>query len=364
MNVTINKAENIKNIFKRYCEQKNYQYEEGKIQNGVRLDISDLNEKANVVIYNTGAMVPGGRKSSLKDEIERLKNDINSNPQQMLSKTSTEVSGCVQRYTIIKLDLRESIKSELHLLGEQINIFEKPEGNADYRATINRNNYSLTITQYINGTLLLQGKNDILFHDTCDLIEQIANPAEDQVVARFISKDEEKLKIFAAKYSPQILVQAEDNMKNKLGAVYGYIEEYDRKYFIASECLYLTEIPLPEYSALVMPSSKAFEGFAKKLLVNIGFYEKEHFKLKPARFDNLTSKKHDKRIVLCKMEIHAGTYLDRISVDLDRYRNFMMHSDDSDVTKLEDVKEAEKILEEICKETKEIFKYFNKYFLS
>ncbi|GAI11511.1 unnamed protein product, partial [marine sediment metagenome] len=128
----------------------------------------------------------------------------------------------------------------------------------EYRAKITRNSSSLTLTQFNNGTLLLQGKTDKLFDDSCDLIEKIANPSDKEVIARFISSDEGNLKIFADRYTPELINVAENNVKGKIGVASDYLESYDQKWFIASECLCLSKIPLPEFSPLVMPSIKVW----------------------------------------------------------------------------------------------------------
>jgi hypothetical protein len=242
-----------------------------------------------------------------------------------------------------------------------LEIAEGPDSTIEYRAKITRSGSSLTLTQFNNGTLLLQGKEDKFFDDSCDLIEKIANPSDKEVIARFISSDERNLEIFAAKYTPALIVLAEGNVKKKIGDVYDYLEPYDKKWFVASECLCLTKIPLPEFSPLVMPASKAFEGFTKKLLVGIGLFEADYFKTKNANFSPLYDSNNPKRKTICDKEKHLDTMLKKIGVCLDMNRNFMMHSDESRVTKVDLQEEAEEKVNTIFKDTKEIFDYFNEH---
>jgi uncharacterized protein YeaO (DUF488 family) len=234
--------------------------------------------------------------------------------------------------------------------------------DVEYRAKITRNSFSITLTQYNNGTLLLQGKTDKLFDDSCDLIEKIANPSDKEVIARFISDDDETLKIFTERYTPELIDTAEENVKEKIEDVFNYLEPHDQKWFVASECLCLTKIPLPEFSPLVMPASKAFEGFAKKLLVDIELFEPDHFKTKNASFSHLNDTTNPKRKTVCQKEKYVDTYLKKISLDLDMFRNFMMHSDDSKVTKVETIEDALSEVKKIFEATKEIFEYFNDQF--
>lgn len=360
---SISNVSNIAKVFTSYCDRKNYQFKQSEEANNLRIDISNLSERTIVKIYfNTGTVQIQGKQNSLKAEIEKLKKDFEANPQSLLGAEITEIKACATRYDIMLSELRTKIKESLNTLEATLKIDESPGSNIEYRAKITRNGSSLTLTQFNNGTLLLQGKTDKVFDDSCDLIEKIANPSDKEVIARFISSDEKNLEVFAAKYTPKLIVLAEGNVKKKIGDVYDYLEPYDRKWFVASECLCLTAIPLPEFSPLVMPASKAFEGFAKKLLVGIGLFEADYFKKKNANFSALSDNNNPKRKTICDKEKHANTMLTKIDVCLDTNRNFMMHSDESKITKVDSQKEAEEKVNSIFKDTKEIFDYFNGLF--
>lgn len=346
-------------VFIDYCKNKNYQINQSEESSNLRLDISNLSERTIVKIYNTGTVQIQGKQNSLKAEMETLKVQIETNPQSFLGYETREIKACTQRYDIMLPELRTNIKESLNMLEAIEEITENPSSTIEYRAKITRNNFSINLTQYNNGTLLLQGKTDKLFEDSCDLIERIANPSDKEIISRFISSDERNLEIFAAKYTPALIILAEGNVKKKIGVVYDYLESYDQKWFVASECLCLTKIPLPEFSPLVMPASKAFEGFAKKLLVGIGLFETDHFKRKNANFSALNDENNQRRKTICDKEKYAGTMLKKISLCLDTNRNFMMHSDESKVTKVDNQEDAEKKVNKIYEDAKEIFEYFN-----
>ena len=107
-----------------------------------------------------------------------------------------------------------------------------------------------------------------------------------------------------------------------------------------------------------MPASKAFEGFAKKLLVKIGLFQPNYFNSKAATFSTLSDKTNPARNSICVKEMHAETFLKKISLCLDENRNFMMHSDESTITKVDTQEEAEQKVNKIFVETKQIFEYF------
>jgi len=347
-------------VFENYCKNKNYQVKASKNDNNDwRLEISNIRERTIVTIYHTGSIVMGGPHNSLKEEFKNLKQEIETNSESFLGHKISEIKTCATHYVIMLHELRTKIKESLNTLEAAVEITESLNPAIEYRIKITKNDSSLTLTQFNNGTLLLQGKTDELFDDSCDLIERIASPSEKDVIARFISGDEENLKIFATKYTPELIDMAEDNVKKKIGIVYNYLEPYDRKWFVASECLCLTKIPLPEFSPLVMPVSKAFEGFAKKLLVGIRLFEADHFKTKNANFSRLYDSNNLKRKTICDKEMHVDTMLTKIGVCLKVNRNFMMHSDESKVTKVDSQEKAEEKVNNIFKDTKEIFDYFN-----
>jgi len=363
MSQTISAAKKISQYFINYCKKKKYQVDDAMdADNDYRLTISNLRERAIVTIYHTGSIVIGGPKNQLKDEFNNLKQEIDTNPD-FLGNETQKIQACATRYDIMLHELRGKVKESLKILEATIEIIHNPKpAIIEYKAKITRNNFSLTLTQYNNGTLLLQGKTDNLFNDSCDLIEKIANPSEKEVIARFISSDEEKLKFFVDKYTPELIILAEDNVKKKIGDVYNYLEPHDQKWFVASEYLCLTKIPLPEFSILVMPASKAFEGFAKKLLVDIRLFEPDHFKTKNASFSPLGNVQDTKRKTVCQKGKYVDTYLKKVNLDLDMFRNFMMHSDESKITKVDSQEEAEEKVNSIFKDTKEIFEYFNGIF--
>lgn len=353
-------SEEIVTVFKKYCHDKNYQVEDEKDSNDDwRLNISNIKEKTLVIIYHTGSIVMGGKKNNLRVEFENLKQEFINNPQQFVPYEVREIKACATRYEIVSTDIREGIQKGLINFEGNVEVLERPNSATDYRAKITTDGNSLTVTQFSTGTLLLQGKTDTLFNDTCDFIEKIGNPAEKDVIARFISSDDKILEYFVSRYTPKLLELAEKNVKGKMGDVYEYVATHDQKWFVASECLCLSKIPLPEFSPLVMPASKAFEGFAKKLLVDIGLFDAGYFQTKSANFSALNDVDNPKRKDICNKEQHANSMLKRLSVCLDMNRNFMMHSDSSKVTKVDSTSEAMEKVATIFKDAREIFEYFN-----
>lgn len=350
-------TQKIVEVFIAYCKSKGYQYSITETEHYIRLDASDTKDKINVNFYFTGKIVPQGGESPLKTELTQLKEKWEANPHEFISGVTFKARACNVTYMIMLPDLRKKIKDSLSEYDEK-EVIDTPNPNTEYRAKVTVADSVLTITQFTNGTLWLQGKEGELFDSFCSTVEEIASPSDKEIVSRFISSDKEKVDLFASKYTPELVTNAEKNVKAKLGETYDYLEPHDKKYFVASECLVLSELPLPEYSAYVMPASKGFEGFAKKLLIDIGLFDNNYFKNKKATFGILYDKDQPKRKAICDVSKYNDSYLNRLGITLDFCRNMMMHSDESDVTKVDTPADAVGKLNEIQKETKEIFDYF------
>lgn len=352
----------IETFIDNYCSDKKYTVQKKDIEHGIQYVVTNLTERITVQLYHKkGSITIGGNpKSKLKKEFDDLKERISSDPEVLEGLEKLKVKSCTQKYIIIGKELQGKVKDALGEINGVINNSAGTPGpNQSYRSKLIMGSYSLTVTQFDNSTLLLQGKLDSLFDEVCDAIEKTANPSENEVVSRFVSSSEENLEALTNTLTPDLLVKAEENVRVKLGEdAFTFMESHDQKWFVAAECLRLANIPLPEYSPIVMPASKAFEGFSKKLLLALGFYPATHFSKKEDGFTNLKDKTYAGRTALLAKEKYAGTYIDKLALALDMTRNFMMHSDGSNVTKVKTFVEANDKLDEILRNAKEIFTYF------
>ena len=196
-------ADEITTVFKEHCRKKNYQVKESQESNNIRLDVSNFKDKSVVKIYrSTSTIQLQGPTNSLRKELDKLKLEFEAAPQSFLEKEIKKEKACATRYDIILPEIQAKLKESWKTTGATTEIEDNPHKNTLYIAKISRDKLTLTITQFQNGTLLLQGKTNALFNDTCEIIEKIANPDEKAVIARFISDDEENLKkLFNEVYS-------------------------------------------------------------------------------------------------------------------------------------------------------------------
>ena len=358
---------NMNNIFKlteeyldNYCQGKKYTIKKETKDNYKRIEVSNVLETIPLTLYETGKLVVGGSpKGKLRPEFEGIKQKLTDQPEILGGVEIQKIKSCSTKYSILLPATRESIKNGLGTIDGAVHYYDNPTPSEEYRAKLTTGSNSVSVTQYKNGTLFLQGKEDDLFSNVCDLIEKIATPSEVEIISRFFANDEESLKAFTASYSPALLEVAEKQIRDAIGTdTFDFLESHDQKWFIAAECLRIANIPLPEYSPIVMPASKAFEGYIKKLLIKVGFYAANHFATKGAKFDFINDPKSPIRIAFVAKEKYADTFLKEINLALDTHRNFMMHSDDSTVTKLDTFEKAIEKLDDIYRDIVKIHSYF------
>jgi len=357
-----NILELIKKIFIDYCNKKGYQCEPEDKADCVRLNVANITEKSYVNLFHTGTIQIQGKTNTLRKELENLKEEINNNPEAYLGNLMDQKSSVNTTYTIISKHFQDSIKNSLDKIGDSLTMESQPNDYIIYRATIKRENSRAMLTQFANGTLLLQGKMESLFDNICENIERIASPSETEVIKKYISNNEVALRKFSEKDTPLMQENAKNEVRLVLGDVFNYVDDYNKKQYIAAQCLCNYELELPEYSAVVMPASKGFEGFIKSLLVDIHLVALNHFNVIGANFGPLCDRQNQNRINICRIDKNMDTILKDIDVSIKKYRHFIMHSDPSALTIVTTLQEGKDKVTEIYKKTKYFFDYFNPLF--
>ncbi len=350
-------ANNAVDFFVEHCKAKKYQLKKTIINSeDIKLEISNNRERTIVLVFRTGKILIQGQKNDLKKEFEGMKTKFEQTPGEPSAEEKSKA--CVVTYDIMLGELRNNIKTMLQISGATFELIEKPTQAIEWRLKFIRSSKSATLTQFRNGTLSIQGRENDLLDEICDAVEKIVNPSEKEIVARFVSGNEEILK----KCTPEIIQVAEKNIRGILGKAYNFLESYDQKWFVAAECLCLAKVPLPEFSPIVMPASKAFEGFVKKLLVSIGLCAPDYFKTASANFGVLNDDTNPNRIAVCARDMNIDTLLKKIGVCIKTNRHFLMHSDESVITKIEKQEEAHQKVRNILGDVKDFFDNFNKIF--
>ena len=110
-------SEEIIGVFKKYCENKNYQIEINKgASDEWRIDISNIRERTLVIVYHTGSVIVQGKKNELKIELSGLVQEFASDPEKYVGHIIEEIKGQANRYEIVSDSIRQRIREGLNIL--------------------------------------------------------------------------------------------------------------------------------------------------------------------------------------------------------------------------------------------------------
>ena len=120
MSKSISNVHKTAEVFTGYCNDKKYQVEQSEESNNLRIDVSNIRERAIIKIYYNNTVQVQGKQNSLKAEMEALKAAFEANPQSFLVVEVREIKSCVTHYDIMLLELRTKIKESLNTLEAKI----------------------------------------------------------------------------------------------------------------------------------------------------------------------------------------------------------------------------------------------------
>jgi hypothetical protein len=247
----------------------------------------------------------------------------------------------------------------LKQIGGEIKIQDNPDSLIEYRAKVAKDGSSITITQHDSGKLSIQGKADFLFHELCDQIEKIINSPQKEVTTRFFKGIEKHKEIIDVQTLPDLITKAESDIGEKLDGAFDFLDIHDRKLIVASRCLCLSGIKLPEYTPFVMPASKAFEGYTKKIIIKLGLISEEELKRKKGINFNVLVDNSEKKAEICRKDKNVNDILQRLSDCIKANRHYMMHSSDSTLCSIENPNHAKDKVTSICMDMREVYNYLN-----
>ena len=351
----------ILSFFSEYCAKQNYQ--KVLIKKNIDmciLSISNGKYKITFNIYSTNKLNVQGQDSDLKKEFEELKVRFESNPISLVEGLNYTKKPKNMKYTVIENGLQNKI---VEILCASISNRREDGTGADgvkHVLKLNKDRMQVSIVQYSTGNLLVQGKEDSLFEDCCEIIDRIALPSENEIAKRYLSTDEKICEFFDNKYTEELKKEAKQNILNRIGKAFNYLYEHDKKYLVSGECIQLSLVPMEEYSPIVMPLSKGLEGFVKKIMIDIGLVARDYFDKENEGFRILTDKNDKNRLSICKTNQHLNDEFYNLNRVITEYRHYFMHSDKKKF--LETREDAEKVTADIYQNIKGAFEVFDKIY--
>jgi ribonuclease HIII len=138
-----------------------------------------------------------------------------------------------------------------------------------WRLEIKQAQERVVATLYTTGTLLVQGKASPLFESVCATVETLLGSSFAERGARYVPEMQREI-ILHHLNQPARQQQAHTYAEQQLGQqLYAFLSQADRDTYLAAAgallSLQTTQTALPDYSLLVMPFARVYEGFLLQL---------------------------------------------------------------------------------------------------
>jgi ribonuclease HIII len=245
---------------------------EREIEYGRQFKISNGIGTCSVNVYTSGKVIVGGKKTALRQQMEEWKN---LQAQTLVEEGDEDAAQNRATKFIVAQAKIEKIKSLIKALPCEITWREEdPTGAQVYQAEIRTDGDKVVITQYHTGTLMVQGRTSALFDSVCDRLDQKLSQSVADRATRYIPEGNRDAAL-GVMNQPHAETKALDWLIEKMGQnTYEFLYPHDRETLLSGAALLQAVrtigLKLPDYSVLVMPFARAYEGFLVKLFIHIG----------------------------------------------------------------------------------------------
>ncbi len=236
-------------------------------------------------------------------------------------------------------------------------IDEEDRPNTVFFAKLSHLGASATTTIYESGTILVQGKALWLVDRLCTLIEKEANLPMALVACRLLCDVTEAEKVLKL-VTDEVQTGAHEKCCEALGDALTFLSAYDQKYALTTFALLQLNISMPEYSYIVMPLAKCYEGYFIKLLISLSLTTLADVQTKDWNFGNVWNQ--DLKSFYAIGKDHK-VYLDRLKVQLPFCRHFYQHSDSTGLHEVKTFEIGRDHVEKIRREIKETYECFSSF---
>jgi ribonuclease HIII len=269
-----NKREFFLGEFHKFAQQKNWQIiSEKDIEFARQIIVTDGTVRLPVNFYDTGKILTQGKPCDTKSAITEWANLIQSgitfpNPVQEVVRQNR-----ISKYLVLP-ENREKIRQVV--LGLEGEVHEREvTGLAEvYRIENRVEGNRVTITQFDSGTLMVQGLSSTLFDNVCEIFDQHLIQSLTERANRFLPGDNERSTVSAYLEQPEAENESAKWLLQQLDKeVLEFLYDNDNRTLLAASGVRnaFEKAPekLPDYSVVVMPFAKPFEGFLMRLAIHL-----------------------------------------------------------------------------------------------
>jgi len=259
--------------FEHFLKEKGWGILEQKnIDCGRQIVVTDGTMRLPVNFFNTGRIVVQGKSCEMKTALTEWANLIQAG-------LRSEIAGApgrqnrVAKYLVIPDNIENIHQVVLNLPGE-VSVKETGGPAEVYRVEARREGDRVTITQYSSGTLMVQGLSSPHFDAVCEVLDEHLTQSFSERATRFIAGETERTAAATYLEKPEAENEAILWLLEQIDPdVLKFLYENDQRTLLAAagvrNAFQKTNQSLPDYSVVVMPFAKSFEGFMMRLAIHL-----------------------------------------------------------------------------------------------
>lgn len=270
--------------FEHFLKEKGWGiFGQKNIDYGCQVIVTDGTIRLPVNFFSTGRIVVQGKSCEMKTALTEWANLIQAGLRPEVASPPAHQNR-VAKYLVIPDKLGKVRKVVLNLPGEVST--KETGGPAEiYRVEARRERNRVTITQYNSGTLMVQGLSSPYFDAVCEALDEHLAQSFSERATRFIAGEVERATVTTYLEKPEAENEATRWLQEQIDPnVLNFLYENDRRTLLAAagvrNAFQKTDQPLPDYSVVVMPFAKPFEGFVMHLAVHLRLSTEDALKQK------------------------------------------------------------------------------------
>jgi len=270
---------------RRFLKEKGWQiFSEKNIEHGYQVMVTDGTVRLPINFYKTGRILVQGKPCTMRDELIEWANLIQIGVKLKPAGNAQVRQNRVAKYLVIPENIENIRQVVLNLPGE-ISV-KTTKGPAEvYRVEVRNEGDRVTITQYSSGTLMVQGLSSPHFDAVCDSLDEYLTQSFSERATRFIVGEMERSVVATYLDEPESENDATRWLLKQIDSdVLKFLYENDQRTLLAAagvrNAFQKANQPLPDYSVVVMPFAKPFEGFMMRLAVYLGLTTEDALKRK------------------------------------------------------------------------------------
>jgi ribonuclease HIII len=265
--------------FRKFVHDQNWQIvTEKEIDHGHQVIVTDGITRLPVNFFYTGKITPQGKPCETKTAITEWANLIQSGL--VDSVDSSPISqNLISKYFVLPENF-EKIRGIIHSLPGEL-LEKDVAGPAEvYRIENRLEGHRVTISQYKSGTLMVQGLSSNLFDGICAILDTHLTQSLVERASRYLSGENERNTVTAYLEQPNAENESTQWLLQHIDQrVLDFLYDNDRRTLLAAAGVHnafqRSAETLPDYSVVVMPFAKPYEGFLMKLAVHLELTNEE-----------------------------------------------------------------------------------------